>query len=66
MIEKHIKYPSMVKRIMVYFARAYCSGDKGSIENANRIFRRYFSKGTNFSNVTQEQIDNVVDKINDM
>jgi transposase, IS30 family len=41
----------------VYFTDPYSSWQKGGVENANKMIRRYFPKGTNFSNVTQEQVD---------
>lgn len=41
----------------VYFADPYCSGQKGAVENANKILREYFPKGTDFREVTQEQLN---------
>ena len=41
----------------VYFADPYCSGQKGAIENANKILREYFPKGTDFRPVTQAQLN---------
>ena len=32
----------------VYFADPYCSGQKGAIENMNKILREYFPKGIDF------------------
>ncbi len=41
----------------VYFADPYCSGQKGAIENANKMLREYFLEGTDFktchSRITQ-------------
>ncbi len=34
-------------KLNLYFCRAYCSWEKGSIENMNRLLRRYFPKGKN-------------------
>ena len=48
----------------VYFTDPYASWQKGGVENANKMIRRYFPKGTNFSNVTQEQVDSVLWTIN--
>jgi len=42
-----------------YFARAYCSQDRGSNENANGLIRRYFPKKTDFAKISDEQIRNV-------
>ena len=33
----------------VYYTRAYASYEKGSVENCNRIVRRWYPKGTDFS-----------------
>lgn len=49
---------------LVYFTDPYSSWQKGGVENANKMIRRYFPKGTNFSNVTQQQVDEVVARIN--
>ena len=48
----------------VYFADPFCSGQKGAVENANKLFRQYFPKGTDFNNITQEELDRVQRKIN--
>lgn len=48
----------------IYFAHPYCSHERGSNENLNGLFRRYFPKGTDFSKVTVEQIRYVEMKIN--
>jgi IS30 family transposase len=47
-----------------YFCAPYHSWEKGSVENANKMLRRYFPKRTDFSQVTQEQIDAAVTCIN--
>ena len=41
---------------LVYYTRAYASYEKGAVENANRIIRRWFPKGTDFSKVPEEEI----------
>lgn len=47
-----------------YFARPYCSNDKGTVENINGLIRRFFKKGTNFDNISEEAIAYVEDWIN--
>ncbi|MDO8620901.1 MAG: IS30 family transposase [Candidatus Levybacteria bacterium] len=42
--------------ISCYFARAYCSQDRGSNENVNGLIRRFFPKKTDFSKVSKEEI----------
>ena len=49
----------------VYLAHPYCSGQKGAIENANKILREYFPKGTDFRPVTQEELNRAQYQINE-
>jgi transposase, IS30 family len=48
----------------VYFAHPYCSHERGSNENLNGLFRRYFPKKTDFSKVTDQEIKAVKKLIN--
>lgn len=50
--------------IDIYCARPYKSCDRGLNEWMNRELRRFFPKGTDFSQVTQEEIDYAVDWLN--
>lgn len=50
----------------VYYCHPYCSSERGSNENANRIIRRYFPKGESLSNRTQRDCDAVADRMNQM
>lgn len=43
--------------VPVFFTDPYSSWQKGGVENANKMLRRYFPKGTDFSRVTQTQVD---------
>ena len=52
-------------RCKVYFADPYCSGQKGAVENANKIFREYFPKGTDFRRITQHELNRAQYQIND-
>ena len=47
-----------------FFCRPYASWQKGGVENANKMIRRYFPKGTDFSSVTVEALDRIVFIIN--
>lgn len=47
-----------------FFCRPYASWQKGGIENANKLIRRFFPKGTNFREVTQQEVDEAVSLIN--
>lgn len=50
--------------VQVYFAHPYSSWERGTNENTNGLIRRYFPKGTDFNKVTEEQLKNVQDKLN--
>jgi transposase, IS30 family len=50
--------------IPTYFCNPYHSWEKGSVENANKMIRRYYPKKTDFSTVSQEEIDHIVSIIN--
>lgn len=47
-----------------FFCAPYSSWQKGSVENGNKMLRRYFPKGTDFREVSQENIDRAVFLIN--
>ncbi len=48
----------------IYFADPFCSGQKGAVENANKLLRQYFPKGTDFRKVEQAELDKIQAKIN--
>lgn len=50
--------------VPVYFCDPYSSHQKGSVENVNKMIRQFFPKGTNFANVTPEELKRVIDLIN--
>ena len=52
------------KRFEVYYCHSYSAWEKGSNENGNRLLRRFFPKGTDFSKVTQRSINEAVDWLN--
>lgn len=47
-----------------FFCRPYASWQKGGIENANKLLRRFFPKGFDFRKVAQWEIDAAVGLIN--
>ena len=47
-----------------FFADPYCSWQRGTNENTNGLLRRFFPKGTSFDTVSQQEIDEVVEKLN--
>ena len=50
--------------IQVYFAHPYSSWQRGTNENTNGLIRRYFPKGTNFNDITEEQLNAVEYSLN--
>jgi IS30 family transposase len=48
----------------VYFADPYCSWQRGTNEHTNGLIRRFIPKKTDFSTITNEQLQEVVNKIN--
>ena len=48
----------------IYFAHPYSSWERGLNENTNGLLRQYFPKGTDFKQVTQNQVDQAISKLN--
>jgi IS30 family transposase len=47
-----------------YFTHPYSSWEKGTVERMNGFIRRFFPKGTDFNFVTDKQIQDTEDWIN--
>ncbi len=47
-----------------YFAKPYSSWERGINENTNGLLRQFFPKGTNFNDVTDEQLQHAVYLLN--
>jgi IS30 family transposase len=50
----------------MYFCHAYHSWEKGGVENRNRVIRRFFPKGTDFTDVSDEEVAKVEYIVNSM
>lgn len=48
----------------IYFAHPYSSWERGINENTNGLIRQYLPKGTDFNELGEEDIQNVMDKLN--
>ena len=48
----------------VFYTHAYASYEKGSVENCNRIVRRWYPKGTDFALVTRADVSKLEKTIN--
>jgi IS30 family transposase len=51
--------------IEVFFCDPHAPWQRGSNENTNGLLRQYFPKGTDFSAVTETELDAVADELND-
>lgn len=51
-------------RTQIYYAHPYCSGERGSNENNNRMIRRWIPKGTPIDNISKEFIKQIEDWLN--
>jgi len=63
---ENVKHTELIKlyEIMTYFCDTYCSWQKGSVENINKLIRQYFPRYCNMDNVTDEEIKEVQEKLN--
>lgn len=52
------------KRTQVYYAHPYCSGERGTNENNNRMIRRWIPKGMLIDNISKEFIKQIEDWLN--
>ena len=50
--------------IDTYHCDPYCSYQKGAVENTNSLIRRFFPKGTDFHLITDREIYDVQEKLN--
>jgi IS30 family transposase len=50
--------------MQAYFADPYSSWQRGTNENSNGLLRRYLPKRTDFTNLTQAELDDIVEEIN--
>ena len=61
---RHHKVVTRKTGVPVFFADPYASYQKGGVENANKMLRRYFPKGTDFATVTQTDVAYALTRIN--
>ena len=50
--------------VSVFFTDAYCSWQKGAVENTNKLVRQYIPKGTDISRGIDKKIASMQEKIN--
>lgn len=63
---EHARHEEVTARLNmpVYFAHAYCSWEKGAVENTNGLLRRYLPRGKSIQDVTQEDLDDIAWELN--
>ena len=52
------------EKVIIYFADSYSAWQKGVIENANKLIRKYIPKKTDFNDITDDFIKKVQHKLN--
>ena len=62
--ENHLHMRLGELSMKTYFADPYSSWQRGTNENTNGLIRRYLPKKTVFTNLTQEELDDIVWEIN--
>jgi IS30 family transposase len=62
--ENHLHMQLGELSMKTYFADPYSSWQRGTNENTNGLIRRYLPKKTAFTNLTQEELDDIVWEIN--
>ena len=62
--ENHLHKRLRSLHMQTYFADPYSSWQRGTNEHGNWHLRYYFPKGTDFREVSEEELQNVVDEIN--
>ena len=63
---EHTNHENVAKtlQIKIFFAEPYKSWQRWTNEHANGMIRRYFPKWTNFDEITENQLQEVVQKLN--
>ena len=51
-------------RTKIYYAHPYCSGERGTNANNNRMIRRWIPKGTDIGKIKESSIKKIEDWMN--
>ena len=62
-LEKSV-YNKVSKRTTIYYAHPYCSWERGSNENNNKLIRKFIKKKTDIKNFSSSYIKKIQDWIN--
>lgn len=63
--ENHLHFELKKIDMATYFAHPYSSFERGTNEHGNWHIRYYFPKGTDFAKVSDEELQEVIEEIND-
>lgn len=63
--ENHLHFQLKDLDMKTYFADPYSSWQRGTNEHGNWHLRYYFPKGTDFNDVSEEELQEVIEEIND-
>ena len=55
---------SLATNVQIYFCDPRSPWQRGSNENTNGLLRQYFPRGTNFSNISQAQLNAIAQRLN--
>lgn len=61
--QKHVQLSEIIKA-PIYFCQPYHSWEKGGVENANKLIRRYIPKGCDIANYSDREIWDIQHRIN--
>lgn len=62
--ENHMRYKLQELDMKTYFADPYSSWQRGTNEHGNWHIRYYLPKGTDFSKVSDEELEDIIEEIN--
>jgi len=64
--KENIKHETISKALdmPIFFCHPYHSWEKGSNENMNGLVRKYLPRGTNLDTISQEDLDDIADELN--
>ena len=63
-VERSVIAPD-IKRTVAYYCHPYCSFERGSNENQNKMIRRHIPKGADIGKYSQEEVSRIQDWMND-